>query len=156
MTETSLAQPAQQTPTEQRRQAIRERNTRGLLLFNGERGRIHRLDGDLWAVPASEGGFWQINLAAESCPCPDFLYRCTDQGTGDAVMNCKHIVAAAIARVKGRDASIPQDHPHACIDGWVYLGYIDDDGAEQVEALPCRRCAEEHAGENLAASRPLR
>jgi hypothetical protein len=33
-----------------------------------------------------------------------------------------------------------QDHPHACWDGYVYLGYTDDDGEEQIEKLPCRRC----------------
>jgi hypothetical protein len=41
-----------------------------------------------------------------------------------------------------------QDHPHACLDGLVYLGYIAVDEetgeeVERVEALPCRRCAEE-------------
>ena len=41
-----------------------------------------------------------------------------------------------------------QDHPHACLNGYVYLGYtaIDEetgDEVERVEALPCRRCAEE-------------
>jgi hypothetical protein len=36
-----------------------------------------------------------------------------------------------------------QDHPHACWDGYVYLGYTDDDGEEQIEKLPCRRCVEE-------------
>jgi hypothetical protein len=36
-----------------------------------------------------------------------------------------------------------QDHPHACSDGYVYLGYTDDDGEEQIEKLPCRRCVEE-------------
>jgi len=70
-------------------------------------------------------------------------------------MNCKHIIAAALARAM-RPTPVQQDHPHACIEGWVYLGYTDDDGAEQVEVLPCRRCAEEHEGENLAALRPLR
>jgi hypothetical protein len=40
-----------------------------------------------------------------------------------------------------------QDHPHACMNGYVYLGYtaIDEepgDVVERVEALPCRRCAE--------------
>jgi hypothetical protein len=34
-----------------------------------------------------------------------------------------------------------QDHPHACLDGYVYLGYTDEDGEEQIEKLPCRRCA---------------
>jgi len=41
-----------------------------------------------------------------------------------------------------------QDHPHACLDGYVYLGYTATDEetgeeVERVEALPCRRCAEE-------------
>ena len=40
-----------------------------------------------------------------------------------------------------------QDHPHACLDGYVYLGYtaFDEETGEEVErveALPCRRCAE--------------
>jgi hypothetical protein len=41
-----------------------------------------------------------------------------------------------------------QDHPHACLNGYVYLGYTVFDEkigeeVERVEALPCRRCAEE-------------
>jgi hypothetical protein len=41
-----------------------------------------------------------------------------------------------------------QDHPHACLNGCVYLGYtvLDEEigeEVERVEALPCRRCAEE-------------
>ena len=41
-----------------------------------------------------------------------------------------------------------QDHPHACLEGYVYLGYtaFDEETGEEVErveALPCRRCAEE-------------
>jgi Pyruvate/2-oxoacid:ferredoxin oxidoreductase delta subunit len=41
-----------------------------------------------------------------------------------------------------------QDHPHACLNCYVYLGYtaIDEETGEEVErveALPCRRCAEE-------------
>jgi hypothetical protein len=40
------------------------------------------------------------------------------------------------------------DHPHACLNGYVYLGYtaLDEETGEEVErveALPCRRCAEE-------------
>jgi hypothetical protein len=40
-----------------------------------------------------------------------------------------------------------QDHPHACMDGYVYLGYtaIDEQTGEEVErvdALPSRRCAD--------------
>jgi hypothetical protein len=38
-----------------------------------------------------------------------------------------------------------QDHPHACLNGYVYLGYtaFDEETGEEVErveALPCRRC----------------
>ena len=41
-----------------------------------------------------------------------------------------------------------QDHPHACRNGYIYLGYnaIDEETVEEVErveALLCRRCAEE-------------
>jgi hypothetical protein len=45
-------------------------------------------------------------------------------------------------------ASHDQNHPHACLNGYVYLGYTaaDEETGEEVErteALPCRRCAEE-------------
>jgi hypothetical protein len=44
-----------------------------------------------------------------------------------------------------------QDHPHACLDGYVYLGYtaLDEETgeeAERFEALPCRRCAGDEEG----------
>jgi hypothetical protein len=63
-----------------------------------------------------------------------------------------------------------EETPHACLDGWVYIGYMvesehDLDG-EVVEYIrvPCRRCADEqlaleiiqrgpaHAGEALHAA----
>jgi hypothetical protein len=39
-----------------------------------------------------------------------------------------------------------QDHPHACLNGYLCLGYtiVDEETGEEVErveALPCRRCA---------------
>jgi hypothetical protein len=44
-----------------------------------------------------------------------------------------------------------QDHPHACLNGYIFLGYTAFDEqtgeeVERVEALPCRRCAEEARG----------
>ena len=36
-------------------------------------------------------------------------------------------------------------HPHACVDGLVYIGHVVEEDGEEVErfeALPCRRCAE--------------
>jgi len=39
-----------------------------------------------------------------------------------------------------------QDHPHACLNGYIYLGYtyVGEDGeeVEAFEAIPCRRCAD--------------
>jgi hypothetical protein len=29
----------------------------------------------------------------------------------------------------------------ACIDGWVFVGYIDEDGEEREASYRCRRCA---------------
>jgi hypothetical protein len=36
-----------------------------------------------------------------------------------------------------------QDHPHACLGGYVYLGHlVEEDGEDElVLAVPCRRCA---------------
>ena len=44
-------------------------------------------------------------------------------------------------------ASEDQDHPHACLNGYIYLGYtaLDEETGEEVErveALPCRRCTD--------------
>jgi hypothetical protein len=41
-----------------------------------------------------------------------------------------------------------QDHPHACLDGYVFLEYTAFDEksgeeVERVEALPCRRCLDD-------------
>jgi hypothetical protein len=48
-------------------------------------------------------------------------------------------------------ATHDQDHPHACLNGYIYLSYtaFDEETGEEVErieALPCRRCASEVAG----------
>ena len=44
-------------------------------------------------------------------------------------------------------AAAAQDHPHACLNGYIYLGHtaVDEETGEEVErvvALPCRRCAD--------------
>jgi hypothetical protein len=33
------------------------------------------------------------------------------------------------------------ERPCACIDGWVFVGYIDEDGEEREASYRCRRCA---------------
>jgi hypothetical protein len=34
------------------------------------------------------------------------------------------------------------ERPHACLDGWVFVGYIDEYGEEREASYPCRRCAD--------------
>jgi hypothetical protein len=34
------------------------------------------------------------------------------------------------------------ERPHACYEGWVFVGYIDEDGEERVASYRCRRCAD--------------
>jgi hypothetical protein len=33
------------------------------------------------------------------------------------------------------------ERPCACIDGWVFVGYLDEDGEEREASYPCRHCA---------------
>ena len=50
-------------------------------------------------------------------------------------------IAYAGSKLEGDD----QDHPHACLEGVVYIGHlVEEDGEETevVEAVPCRRCAD--------------
>jgi hypothetical protein len=35
------------------------------------------------------------------------------------------------------------ERPHACMGGWVFVGYIDEHGEEIEASYACRRCASE-------------
>ena len=37
--------------------------------------------------------------------------------------------------------------PHACIGGWVFVGYIDEYGEEREVSYACRRCADSPGGQ---------
>jgi hypothetical protein len=37
--------------------------------------------------------------------------------------------------------------PCACIDGWVFVGYIDEDGEEREASYACSRCADSPGGQ---------
>jgi hypothetical protein len=41
-------------------------------------------------------------------------------------------------------ALTPEETPHGCYDGWVYMGFESEDEngehVEVVERVPCRRC----------------
>jgi hypothetical protein len=32
------------------------------------------------------------------------------------------------------------ERPCACIEGWVFVGYVDEDGEEREASYACRRC----------------
>ena len=34
------------------------------------------------------------------------------------------------------------ERPCACLEGWVFVGYIDEDGEEREVSYRCRRCAD--------------
>jgi len=34
------------------------------------------------------------------------------------------------------------ERPHACLNGFVFVGYIDEYGEEREASYPCRRCSE--------------
>jgi hypothetical protein len=34
------------------------------------------------------------------------------------------------------------ERPYACLDGWVFVGYVDEHGEERQASYHCRRCAD--------------
>jgi hypothetical protein len=34
------------------------------------------------------------------------------------------------------------ERPHACMQGWVFVGYVDEHGEEREASYRCRRCDE--------------
>jgi hypothetical protein len=74
----------------ERARAIQERTTRGLLSFNAHPP-VH-LEGELWAVRSSRGGFHRVDLGAEECTCEDFEFFGSEREVA-----CKNVYAAAIA-----------------------------------------------------------
>ena len=37
--------------------------------------------------------------------------------------------------------------PHACIEGRVFVGYVEEDGEEREASYACRRCADGSRGQ---------
>ena len=63
-----------------------------------------------------------VTLEPESCSCEA------------TVPVCRHI---RIARIRAAKAS---PHPCACIDGLVFVGYLDENDVERIASYRCRRC----------------
>jgi hypothetical protein len=43
--------------------------------------------------------------------------------------------------VEAHYACLERLRPHACINGWVFVGYIDEYGEEREASYACWRCA---------------
>ena len=96
MTIAHAAHPSTREERAEHWRAIRERSTRGMLLFNSGPDFAH-LEGDFWAVRSSQGGWWKVDLEEEACDCPDFEYFGSKHG-----IPCKHVFALAVARAARR------------------------------------------------------
>ena len=44
-------------------------------------------------------------------------------------------------------SGLGRPRPHACMDGWVFVGYVDEDGEEREASYACRRCAGSSRGQ---------
>ena len=44
-------------------------------------------------------------------------------------------------------ASLERLRPHACIDGWVFVGYVDEHGEQREASYACHRCADSSRGQ---------
>jgi hypothetical protein len=49
--------------------------------------------------------------------------------------------------IEAHYASLERLRPHACIDGWVFVGYIDEYGEEREASYACHRCADSSRGQ---------
>jgi hypothetical protein len=49
--------------------------------------------------------------------------------------------------VEAHYSCLERPHPHACIDGWVFVGYVDEYGEEREASHACRRCADGPRGQ---------
>jgi hypothetical protein len=49
--------------------------------------------------------------------------------------------------IEAHYSSLERLRPHACIDGWVFVGYIDEYGEEREASYACHRCADSSRGQ---------
>jgi hypothetical protein len=49
--------------------------------------------------------------------------------------------------VEAHYSGLERLRPHACIVGWVFVGYVDEYGEEREASYACRRCADSSRGQ---------
>ena len=49
--------------------------------------------------------------------------------------------------VEAHYSGLERLRPHACMDGWVFVGYVDEHGEEREASYACHRCADSSGGQ---------
>ena len=49
--------------------------------------------------------------------------------------------------VEAHYSGLERLRPHACVGGWVFVGYVDEHGEEREASYACRRCADSSSGQ---------
>ena len=49
--------------------------------------------------------------------------------------------------LEAHHSSLERLRPHACMDGWVFVGYVDEHGEEREASYACNRCADSSRGQ---------
>ena len=49
--------------------------------------------------------------------------------------------------VEAHYSGLERLRPHACIDGWVFVGYVGEHGEEREASYACSRCADSPRGQ---------
>jgi len=108
---------------------VSTRESRALDLYRTRGHEIRKVGEDLYLVPSCTGqGSYTVDYRAEACDCPDFERR---------GLNCKHILCVGIRVAKRRSSA---GRPCACLNGFVFVGYVDDNDVEHFASYRCRRC----------------
>lgn len=125
---------------------LRDRTARGLAFFEEHGGEFVEVAPNIVRVPSRSGdGFHDVDIEAESCPCPDYKHRTSKHEVG-----CAHVFGVAIARA--RRSAVRRAVPCGCCGGLFRSRVLVEVLAEHVDAgvlfaagaLVCRPCALAH------------
>ncbi len=116
---------------------IAERAERGRQLYLTSRQLIAKTSADTYEIPScTTDEVYAVHYgdSKEDCTCTDF-------GAHRGEVSCKHLTAVALLFAVRRRGS-PRPSCPSCFGGYVTMT-IEEDGQEDAEAVPCRRCAGE-------------
>jgi hypothetical protein len=68
--------------------------------------------------------------------------------TAESSAPCEHLSTEDLDdTVEAHYSCLERPRPHACIDGWVFVGYVDEHGEEREASYACHRCADSSRGQ---------